>query len=154
MTDWDDPYAPVPVDTVTLEWIKAAAQAAVSAEFAASIDAKLVHQTWYRLVHQLTARVLADQLPPEQATTTKVFTFEIPATWWQAFKADHADSWWLAWLVSRRPVRTRVYRREGRLDIELRRYWSWPKAKVLPSEWGSPVRVSTLDQVVTWRDLP
>lgn len=118
------------IDTYTLEWLKLGVQRTVSAEFAESVNAKVFHEViWGDLVHQLTARVLADQLPPETVTDEHTFFFYIPASPWQQFKDVHADAWWLRWLLKHRPPVMVTHTRYGKLTVDLKRYQVYPQAK-------------------------
>lgn len=55
------------------------------------------------LVLGLRSEVLAQRL--DTRTVDQRVEWDAPASWWQMFKATYALSWWLSWLVSRRPVR-------------------------------------------------
>lgn len=62
--------------------------------------------------------------------------YQWPATTWQMFKATHADSWWLGWLVRRHPVRMR---KETRMVvIRVDRYAAYPEADVPLKDLGRP----------------
>lgn len=56
------------------------------------------------LVYQLTARVQSQQLAEATVRESTTVCFEHPTSTWQMFKSRHASSWWLGWLVRRRPV--------------------------------------------------
>jgi hypothetical protein len=153
MVDWDSPIAEMP-EQVTLDYLRLGVTNRVSAEFAASVNVRTWRdQVLDHLVFELTARVLADKLPPANESTTKIFEFEIPATWWQAYKATRYRLWWVRWWTRRHPIRTKTYRFEGTLTVDLTRYHTWPKAKVMPSSWGRPVRVAIPSRDITWKGL-
>jgi len=56
---------------------------------------------------ELRATMLGKKLPPHTVTESRDFHVDVFDTPWQHFKANHSESWWLGWLVRRRPVRTR-----------------------------------------------
>ena len=119
------------LDTVTLEWIKFAASQVVTEEFADSVRPEFYRdQVWGRLVHQITVKVLADQLPPEREVVRDTFTVFVPKSPWQQFKLNHAERWWLRWLVRRRPVRQAAHVFQGELVVDLTRYQTFPEARI------------------------
>lgn len=131
------------VDNNTLDWLKVGATKRVSPEFAQTLNAQIMpNPVWDGLLYTLTAKVLAEQLPPSQVTETKRFDFDVPASPWQAYKNTHADRWWMRRLVRRRPVRMITYTRDVTLTVDLDRYCLYPQAKVLPDTYGRPVRVA------------
>jgi hypothetical protein len=141
---------PLTIETFTLEWLKLAAQRRVSAEFAESVTPAVYRDTlWGDLVHQLTARVLADQLPPETVTDEHTFVFPVPGSPWQQFKATHADSWWLRWLTKMRPPTYVKHYRNGSLTVDLRRYHIYPQARVSP-QLGQPYRTFVMEKTARY----
>lgn len=95
-----------------------------------------------RLVAQLTSHVLADHIADD--TYSKAFTFKAPRTTWQTFKQTHAGSWWLGWLVTRRPV---VNRHEDViLTVHVKRHLTYPDAAIRHNGLG-PFRI--LEQATT-----
>lgn len=93
------------------------------------------------------SEVLAERVVSD--TQTVAGTVEFPESPWQFFKARHADSWWLRWLVRRRPVRYAKHLHEA--TVYLTRYATYPSATLLPQDtFGEPV---LWDNVETdWRD--
>lgn len=81
-------------------------------------------------------------------------TFSSPASPWQHFKANHEHSWWLGWLVRRRPpVMTTQYRRYE-ATVTIGRHVTFPECGYqFPDVFGRPVVVDTVDvsQEVTGR---
>jgi hypothetical protein len=58
-----------------------------------------------QLCAKLRAYVLGYKLPGHTVTRRVTTHWQMPASWWQHFKADHANSLWFAWFVRWRPVR-------------------------------------------------
>lgn len=95
------------------DWQKFGAVQAVTREFldeigippgVARVSVTTVEDPFRDLVFaRLKAYVLTHQLAEHGVTRSR--TVEWPATPWQHFKKRHAESWWLRWLVARRPVR-------------------------------------------------
>lgn len=66
--------------------------------------------------------LLADRVAED--SYTKTVAFIRPKTTWQMFKHTHAGSWWLAWLVSRRPVE--YEQTSVDVTVEVKRYLTYP----------------------------
>ena len=76
------------------------------------------------------------------------FRWPYPTSTWQTFKDNHNDSWWLRWLVRRRPVQ---WRHETQTKVVLiNRYLGYPDAVIQSVKLGKPfifedVKVLDLD---------
>lgn len=79
-------------------WAMPPGVAGVSAEASDSYGFGLDH-----LFLKLKAYVLTHQLAEHSVSRRRTVSW--PASPWQHFKRRHAESWWLRWLVARRPVR-------------------------------------------------
>lgn len=121
---------------------------------------------------ELTVKVLAENLPTitviERSTMVGLearaaVQCEVPATWWDHLKDTHADTWWLRWLVRRRPVATRTLRAE-RVERDTRRVTLsvdvggmvlYPESAlpVRPEEYGRPVRRVHVDSGIAVQAL-
>ena len=132
-------------ETVLLDRVRVGVRTHIDMGFVrdnTSVDAAADHLTG-QMVFELRSCVLAEKLPPEEITRSE----EVPASWWQHFKADHGRRLWLRWLVRRRPVRTETLS----LTVFLRRYWAYPEARSLPVDrFGGPVRIHTLSDYIDW----
>lgn len=82
----------------------------------------------------LRSEVLAQRLDCRKAE--RVVSFEEPASAWQMFKRNHAESWWLGWLVRRRPVRNVTHRKAVSLEVEA--FAAYPDARIAlpPDDFG------------------
>jgi hypothetical protein len=74
------------------------------------------------------SELLAHRLVGDTYTATA--RHEFPASVWQHFKASHAGSWWLRWLVDRWPVRCQTHTQPVRVDFT--RYATYPNATIDP----------------------
>lgn len=75
----------------------------------------------------LSAEVLRDHIVNEVQTVT----LEVPASWWQHFKADHRDRFGFRWFVKRFPILWETWNKEVRFD----RYYDYPDAAIsLPED--------------------
>lgn len=94
------------------------------------------------VVHEFSSEVLAQRL--DTRTVDQRVEWEVPASWWQMFKATYALSWWLAWLVDRRPVRYEV--KHKFVSIKYGVDAIYPDARIrLPEEtFGRPFVVNRL----------
>lgn len=145
-------YDPL-IDEITLNWVRVQVANAVTPEFAETVRPEIVRrEVWGQLVYALRAKVLADQLPPERETAEKTFRFPVPASPWQQFKGLHAETWWLRWLVRRRPVRTVDHVFRGELVVDLTRHRTYPEARISADRMGSSYRVAILNASANWWD--
>lgn len=96
------------------------------------------------LVARLEGVVLSEKLVHDTSIKGVGYS-EHPASPWQFFKQRHESSWWLGWLVERRPVRTERHRVE--VKAEFTRWAHYPHAKVNIPELGRPVIFEELN----WR---
>jgi hypothetical protein len=88
------------------------------------------------VVSHFRSEVLAHTFSTE--TAEKQVRFQVPASWWQAFKATYALTWWLSWLVDRRPVRYRTEAKTAHFRVATQAIF--PDATVrYPKELGNPV---------------
>jgi hypothetical protein len=75
----------------------------------------------------LTANVLRDHIVHEVQTVT----LEVPATWWQHFKAEHSNGFIIRRFTKRFPIRWETWTR----DVTFDRYYDYPDASIqLPED--------------------
>lgn len=90
-------------DIVTLELLNIGAKMHLSESIAHSLEFReYQHHALHDLVYQINAHVQAQHLGDEIHTHTE----QIPATWWQHWKADH-NGRIARWIKRRRPVKTK-----------------------------------------------
>lgn len=100
-----------------------------------------------RLMLRLESHVLAHQIATHRerhlvATDTWVF----PTSPWQFFKRRHEESWWLGWLVRRRPVRTEATTRRYERFVTIARNVTFPECqRQFPDDFGRPVMVDVVE---------
>jgi hypothetical protein len=136
-------------ETRTLQWMKLASRQVVDAEGIHYGTPQFINDFMTHTVMRLTAKVLTERLPDRHYAMATTVTFEHPATTWQMFKSRHADSWWLRWLVDRRPVRMATQSRQATAILDISDYLAYPhQTRVIP-EMGSAVRVPVITE--TWR---
>ena len=87
------------------------------------------------LVVRMTSEVLAERLLSETQEAT--FHMAFPSSPWQHFKRDHAETWWLGWIVRRRPVKNEIQTHTR--SVTFTRYAKFPHASISLPELGSPV---------------
>lgn len=95
-----------------------------------------------QLMHRFEALVLSDHIADDTYAATTWFKF--PTTTWQMFKSRHASSWWLGWLVRRRPVQVTLDRRT--VEVEVKRYLLYPEANLVSPSLGRPVIYETTSE--------
>lgn len=92
------------------------------------------------MILEVEAYVLADKCVEDQQVYRPLFWF--PSSPWQHFKHKHRESWWLGWLVRRRPVRQTAWGKS--MEVDFTRYATYPKATYpVPPEFGKPVWYET-----------
>jgi hypothetical protein len=75
----------------------------------------------------LTAEVLRDHIVHEVQTVT----LEVPATWWQHFKAEHSNGFVIRRFIKRFPIRWETWTKNVTFD----RYYDYPDASIqLPED--------------------
>jgi hypothetical protein len=101
---------------------------------------------------KLKAYVLSTKLPPHVVHRTVEVPISQPASTWQMFKQQHAGTWWLRWLATRRPPRlTVVDTAKVTLEAEWKQMitYPWQQFAVTRREFGAARRV--VDLVVSDR---
>lgn len=142
-----------PFESVTFDWQELSNNAWVSGELLRDmprgiVDAELsVEQAAMRraaddMIVRLRAWVLKYKLPGHTVNKRLTVHWEVPATWWDHFKADHADSWWLGWLVRWRPAQMQQRCRSVRFRAAWEDMALYPWQTFAPSHrnLGRPVR--------------
>lgn len=86
------------------------------------------------------AKVLSHRIAEATQSTTVAMGLDFPASPWQFFKQRHVDSWWLGWLVRRRPVRTQRFSKSKRVTLTIDRFHEFPEANIVvpPERFGKP----------------
>lgn len=132
------------VEALTLERLKLGLQMRVGAHVLDSLRLERQQDMIYNdLLYRLEASVLAEKLPPEKVERSKVVTLDFPASSWQHFKQEHSESWWLGWLVRRRPIRYQALEQTATLTVDLERYRTFPQCNyVFPKGLGPYVNVA------------
>lgn len=93
------------------------------------------------LAWRLSSCVARDQLAPERYS--EFLTTRRPASTWQMFKHSNRGTWWLGWLVRRRPV-VEVLEHHT-LTVEVDRAIYYPD--LIVKEAGRPLIVESLRKV-------
>lgn len=88
-----------------------------------------------QLVYRLEAMVLSDTIARDTYTGRRVSRW--PATTWQMFKHTNEGTWWLGWLVRRRPVR--MAEDKHTVEVNVERCVLYPEANMVPESFGRPV---------------
>lgn len=83
---------------------------------------------------RLETEVLKEHIADDYYHTT--LERRVPASVWQMFKAEHMHSWWMSWLVDRRPVRHHVWTET--VSVKVERSVLYPEANVPRPPLGRP----------------
>ena len=127
MNPFGDAYA---TERVKLSPLKVGMTLQASAKYE-TVPSNLVAD---ELMYRLTAYVLSEKLALETYTATKVYSR--PASTWQMFKQAHENSWWLRWLIQRRPIK--MLREPHVVTVDLERNFTYPESNLVP-QLGRPV---------------
>jgi hypothetical protein len=135
------------VEQVTLEWVRYAQMQSLAYELTASVSEDFFLNT---ILVRMQARMLA-----QKALTRAVdvwVPFRYPSSPWQHYKRNHEASWWLGWLVRRRPVQEKTVQKVAHVEVD--------QAAVYPQQGlidatlrdrlGSPLIIETIRQ--NWWD--
>jgi hypothetical protein len=90
------------------------------------------------LLIRFKAVIYGEELPPHTETAHE----QVPATWWQHFKHDYADRWWLRALVRRRPPRARTITLTTTWENMAAYPWAQLRTQPTPGHLGAAVRLS------------
>lgn len=104
-----------------------------------------------RVLLKFTSQVLGHRLPAVTETQSTSILFRFPATPWQHFKRDHADSWWLRWFVAWRPVVLKGHRQHVELSVNMERHHVFPEATINAPELGPVVFYGSYSH--DWREM-
>lgn len=98
------------------------------------------------VVVTLSAKILAEKLPPQQITDT--VTGPRWATWWDHLKATYRDRWWIwyptdfGWIKPARTVQTPIA-----VTVPVLANWTYPNASLRISDsFGSAVLYTTTER--------
>ncbi len=145
---WDESESPIvrrEFSMVSLEALRLSVRARVE-ELVGATVAGSTNVRWIgeNLAYELEAFLLADQLPPAHFSEERRVEVLYPDGWLEMLRHAYQDRWWMRRWVKRRPIRWHTEVRTVRLEVELRRYWTFPKANVqLPDDrLGEPVRLA------------
>lgn len=119
-----------------LEQRKVAVQLALSRDAQMELDEDFLGN---KLLARMTSYVLAEQLVGDTKTIHCTKGYEFPSSPWQFYKQRHASSWWLGWLVARRPVRTEKHYQDREHEVRFERYATYPESTLRAPELGRPV---------------
>lgn len=120
-------------------------QTKLGATIVQSLEYEVHEDNWFQraLLHRLEAYALSEHLVTDRYVGERMF--RTPATSWQMFKWEHAESWWLGWLVRRRPVR--FSEQPHHVVVEVERKALYPQANIAVPNLGRPVIIERLTEV-------
>lgn len=95
------------------------------------------------IVHRFETDILTEHLASELYIGQTEFGY--PRSTWQMFKTTHVESWWLGWLVRRRPVELHYEVKDVKIKVD--RYLKYPEAKVEFKDLGHPIPYETIKEI-------
>lgn len=121
-------------ETVALTFKTYAQQFTVDEDLLLDLDASVQHGLFGQCLYQLKAKILSDDLPPEEFTARRHVVYEVASSTWQMWKKRHARRWYARRLVTRWPVRYEPDPERRGTDavctFNLERYRTYPRARV------------------------
>lgn len=93
------------------------------------------------LVAKLEARILASKAPPTKVDAERTFTYQVPRTWRDQWKIEHADRWYARRWVRHRPARMTTKYLHLRVEVPINPAVAFPDAGVRAPRLGEPVYV-------------
>lgn len=135
----DEYQAPVVVAAIskkTMEQLRVEDQRLFPAQVILEANWDLVRSEIKVMRLKMSAYVLAEKLAQDHYTKARLFPF--PSSPWQFFKERHKHSWWLGWLVDRRPVHYVQHSMEVTVNVD--RYLAYPQATILDPKFGRAIQ--------------
>ena len=123
--NWDDPIVAQTIQRTVIEKLKLAEDVDVEIEQGYLAERFTAHLITY---------VLAEKLLSD--TQDVMWHVRVPATSWQMFKQEHEFSWWLGWLVRRRPVKEKMLHHTDTFTFD--RYALFPHSSLSHPYLGEP----------------
>ncbi len=98
---------------------------------AESVDVDFITNTVVdSIIVSLTARVMVEKLDEHTKTLKFNFTFDIPCSWWDDFKARRMP----AWYTRRYPVQYKSVTRYRSRSVSFKKYAKYPNLRPLPRD--------------------
>lgn len=128
----------------TFEWLKLASHRrlprGVFAEWSIS-DSHPVAFVRDEMILRLSAEVLGRKRGTKKFEDTKTLSVKVPRSTWQMFKMRNAGSWWLGWLVARRPVQYDVVEKTARFQVVVNEWEIFPEQERVHPQMGRTIQI-------------
>lgn len=153
-----DPLSPISdaVTVRTLELLKEGLRLRLGADYAKSLTLEFGPDEFARgAVARIAGSLLTDRVGSGTATATTTVRFSRPANWREAWKAEHASTWYgravLRLWPAAAPVVDRVL---VECAVDLRQYLTFPKSALgYPDRLGPAFRL-LMEDPATWTRTP
>lgn len=97
------------------------------------------------LMVRLRAAIYGEILPPHTETRTAY----VPDGWWQHYRHDHADRWWMRRSVRRHPVRKRKIELTATWEHMAAYPWAQLRTQPVPGSLGDVTHLSWMTSTLT-----
>lgn len=150
-----DPIGP-PLETVLLDLLREQLKIRVGPNFAERMTIKLEREQFVMgVVATVSSSILAHRLGRETRTGSTIVEFKRAANWREAWKAEHAGTWYgqlvLRWFPARAPIVDKI---QVDLSVDLKPHLAFPQSTLrYPTELGRPVHVM-LQEPDAWTRTP
>lgn len=149
MTNDDYPFGAI--RQVRLDEIRVGQRMRISTAFARldlSVDESPSDFAAAHLVAKLEARVYAAKQPPTKIDARRSYSYEVPRTWWDHWKLDHADTWYAKWWVRRHPARMLTKVMNVHVEVPINPAIAFPDAPMPASRYGEPICMVIVDEPI------
>lgn len=119
--------------------------------FRDSLDVrKYQEHTLDKMIYELRACVLAEKLVDKRVEKTAFFSMQRHSSWWQHFKDDVLDRFWLTrWFVRWRPVTFETVESSQTLVADFKQYATFPAADIRTPE-GYHKGIVVAKETISW----
>ena len=131
--NWDDPIVAKTIQYKVVERLRLAEMENIAESV--EVDITSTDRLARGFAAHLTTFVLTEKLLSDSQDVS--WDLSSPTTSWQFFKREHENSWWLGWLVRRRPVKVEWETHTEHFTFE--RYAMFPHSAISHPYMGEPV---------------
>lgn len=143
---------PTELSEVVLHWLDASVEERVPT--ALLLNGQLQEIKDYfgeAIVLRLSAKILAEKLPPHTETRSKDVSIETPDSWFDHLLVEHSTRWPLRWIARRRPPVLRTHTSTVELTTTWESWMTYPWAGIpIPDKkFGRPYHARWFTSTIT-----
>jgi hypothetical protein len=115
--------------SIMLTWQRVQVRTMLSRELMETARLETREMAYEGLLMQLSAYVLGEKLPDNTVTQTGSVSVDYPETWWQHFKHQYCERWWMRALARRRPPKMLTRTATGTVTATWHHMTAYPWAR-------------------------